>query len=76
MTKLKLGPILDERPVKLTIEITAALNRKLEAYGEDLASDTGASEPIPPIRLAPAMLGDYVDSDPAFIKRYRARSRS
>jgi hypothetical protein len=33
MTKLKLGPLVDGRPVKLTIELPASVHRDLVAYG-------------------------------------------
>ncbi len=36
MTKLKLGPILDDKPVKLTVELPASTYRDLVAYGEAL----------------------------------------
>jgi hypothetical protein len=37
MTKLKLGPLVDDRPVKLSIELPASVHRDLVAYGEQLA---------------------------------------
>ena len=40
MTKLKLGPIQDEKPVKLTIELPAAVHRDLTRYDEALALET------------------------------------
>jgi hypothetical protein len=33
MTKLKLGPIADDKPVKITVELPAALHRDLIAAG-------------------------------------------
>ena len=41
MAKLKLGPIEDEKSVKLTVELPAALHRDLIAYGEVLGRETG-----------------------------------
>jgi hypothetical protein len=32
MTKLKLGPLVDDRPVKLSIELPASVHRDLVAY--------------------------------------------
>ncbi len=32
MAKLKLGPIADEKPVKVTLELPASLHRDLTAY--------------------------------------------
>ena len=34
MTKLKLGPLVDDRPVKLSIELPASVHRDLVAYAE------------------------------------------
>jgi hypothetical protein len=35
MTTLKLGPLTEERPVKLTVELPATVHRDLVAYGAD-----------------------------------------
>ncbi len=43
MTKLKLGPLVDDRPVKLSIELPASVHRDLAAYAEVLARETGQS---------------------------------
>lgn len=32
MAKLKLGPIADDKPVKITLELPASLHRDLVAY--------------------------------------------
>ncbi len=37
MAKLKLGPIADDKPVKVTVELPAQLHRDLIAYAEILA---------------------------------------
>ena len=36
MTKLKLGPIADDKPVKVTLELPASLHRDLAAYADYL----------------------------------------
>jgi hypothetical protein len=38
MTKLKLGAIADDKPVKVTVELPAALHRNLVAYADYLNS--------------------------------------
>jgi hypothetical protein len=76
MTKLKLGRIPDERPVKLTIEVPAPLHRKLIAYGEALARDLGESDPIAPAKVAPPMIAGYIESDKEFAKLWRTREPS
>ena len=40
MAKLKLGAIEDDKPVKVTIELPAALHRDLVAYAQALARET------------------------------------
>lgn len=67
MTKLKLGPIADERPVKVTVDLPAALHRDLIAYGEQLAQETGTTAPEP-ARLIPPMIGRFISADRAFAK--------
>ena len=47
MTKLKLGPLADDRPVKLTIELPAAVHRDLAAYAAALAAETGGETIAP-----------------------------
>ena len=42
MTKLKLGPLADDRPVKLAVELPAAVHRDLVAYAAALATETGS----------------------------------
>lgn len=37
MTKLKLGPLVDDRPVKVSVELPGPLHRDLLAYAEVLA---------------------------------------
>lgn len=76
MTRLKLGRIPDERPVKLTIEVPGPLHRKLIAYGEALARETGQPDPIPPAKIAPPMIAGYIDSDREFAKLWRSRESS
>ena len=41
MNKLKLGPIEDDTPVKLALELPAALHRDLVDYAKVLAAETG-----------------------------------
>lgn len=69
MPKLKLGPILDDRPVKLTIELPAQLNRDLIAYAEVLGRETGQS--IEPAKLIGPMLARFMSTDRAFARSRR-----
>ncbi|RCS23787.1 DUF2274 domain-containing protein [Phyllobacterium salinisoli] len=65
MAKLKLGPIVDDRPVKVTLELPAALHRDLRAYAEALGREQG--EPATdPIRLVVPMLERFIATDRGF----------
>ncbi len=72
MTKLKLCPLTDDRPVKLTVELPAIVHRDLVAYGEVLARTEGAAVPIEPARLIAPMLARFMATDRAFAKARRA----
>jgi hypothetical protein len=68
MIKLKLGPLADDRPVKLNVELPAAVHRDLLAYAAALAAETGG-EPVPPDKLVPPMLIRFMASDRGFVRR-------
>ena len=72
MAKLKLGAIIDDKPVKLTVELSAAVHRDLLAYAEALARQSGQSIGDPAKLIAP-MLARFMASDRAFAKVRRAR---
>jgi len=73
MTKLKLGAIPDDKPVKATIEMPAALHRDLIAYAEALARETG--RPVnDPMKLIVPMLERFIATDRGFAKMRRASS--
>jgi hypothetical protein len=74
MTKLKLGPLVDDKPVKLTIEVPASIHRDLVAYGEQLARITGAAGPIEPVKLVAPMLERFMATDRVFAKARRIAS--
>jgi hypothetical protein len=50
MGKLKLGPLEDDKPVKISIELPAALHRDLLAYAEILGRENG--QDVEPAKLA------------------------
>ena len=74
MTKLKLGPLVDDKPVKLGIELPASIYRDLVAYGELLAPTTGTAGPIEPARLIAPMLDRFMSTDRVFAKARRLAS--
>ena len=61
MAKFKLGAIEDVKPVRLTIELPAALHRDLVAYAEVLARET-AQETIEPAKLIAPMIVRFMAS--------------
>lgn len=70
MTKLKLGPLADDRPVKLTVELPAAVHRDLAAYAAALAAETGG-EAVTPEKLVAPMLARFMASDRGFSRGKR-----
>jgi len=72
MPKLKLSAVPDDKPVKLTIELPAAVHRDLTAYAELLAQETGQAA-IDPTKLISPMLARFMASDRAFAKAKRSK---
>lgn len=66
MGKLKLGPLVDEKPVRLSVELPAATHRDLAAYADVLAAETG--QPADPVKLIAPMLARFMATDRAFAK--------
>lgn len=67
MAKLKLGALGDDKPVKLAIELRAAVHRDLISYAEVLARETG--QPIAdPAKLIAPMVQRFMATDRAFAK--------
>ncbi len=75
MAKLKLGPLEDDKPVKISVELPAALHRDLIAYAEILGRESGQS--VDPAKLIAPMVERFMATDRGFAKlRHAARSRS
>ncbi|MFB8342832.1 DUF2274 domain-containing protein [Brucella cytisi] len=72
MTKLKLGPLVEDKPVKVTVELPGALHRDLVAYAEVLARESGQPA-ADPVRLIVQMLERFIATDRGFAKERRAR---
>ena len=53
MPKLKLTAPFDDKPVKITIELPAAVHRDLVAYAEVLARENGQAIKDPSKLIAP-----------------------
>ncbi|WP_144379473.1 DUF2274 domain-containing protein [Mesorhizobium amorphae] len=70
MTKLKLGVIADDKPIKVTVELPASLHRDLVAYAEVLARETG--QPITDsAKLIVPMIQRFIATDRGFAKARR-----
>jgi hypothetical protein len=67
MTKLKLGAIADDKPIKVTVELPAPLHRDLVAYAEALARETGQAVSDPARLIAP-MVQRFIATDRGFAK--------
>ena len=66
MTKLKLGDIPDDKPVKITLDVPADVHRDLVAYAEALARETGQTHE--PAKLIAPMLARFMATDRGFAK--------
>jgi hypothetical protein len=67
VTKLKLGPLADDRPVKINVEIPASLHRDLAAYADALGRASGQNI-TDPLKLIVPMLQRFIATDRAFAK--------
>jgi hypothetical protein len=70
MAKLKLGPIEDDKPVKVSIELPATVHRDLVAYAELLTRETGQLGE--PMKLIAPMLARFMATDRGFLKAKRS----
>ena len=75
MAKLKLGPIADDKPVKITLELPASLHRDLVTYAAILGREAGQGT-TDPLRLIVPMLERFVASDRGFAKARRETHRT
>jgi hypothetical protein len=67
MAKLKLGVVLDDHAVKLTVDLTAATHRDLVRYSQVLAEETG-QKPLETTKLIEPMLVRFMATDRAFAR--------
>lgn len=67
MAKLKLEAIEDDTPVKLTVQLPAAVHRDLIAYAKVLSGETGQAV-TEPAKLIGPMLARFMATDRAFGK--------
>ncbi|MVZ98150.1 DUF2274 domain-containing protein [Sphingorhabdus sp. IMCC26285] len=71
MTRLTLADLEDEKPVRLTIEVSARLHRTLLAYAVALNGGDPKNAPAPE-RLISPMIERFVLNDRSFAKSRRS----
>ncbi|WP_145200071.1 DUF2274 domain-containing protein [Sphingobium sp. B2] len=73
MSRLRLGPIIEDKPLKLTIELPGSLARDLGAYAAAHAVENGLEHPIVIERLIPPMLERFIATDRGFARGRNSR---
>ena len=73
MTRLNIGTIAADKPVKLTIELPAPVHRNLIAYAEAIGRETGQAAPDPAKIVAP-MIERFMATDRGFVKGRKSKS--
>ena len=71
MSKLKLGPITEDKPVRVTIDLPGILHRDLVAYAEALGREN-AQPASDPKKLIVPMLERFIATDRGFSKIRRS----
>jgi hypothetical protein len=74
VTRLKLADLADEKPIKLTVEVSARLHRELIAYAIVLNAGDPADAP-PPERLIPPMIERFIAADRSYSRIRRSTPR-
>ncbi|WP_158915820.1 DUF2274 domain-containing protein [Caulobacter sp. S45] len=67
MPRLKLSEILDDKPVRLTVELPASVHRDLLAYAKALSA-ASAGGTVEASRLVAPMLARFMATDRVFLK--------
>jgi len=74
MTKLKLGTLSDDKPVKVTVELPAQVHRDLVAYAKVLERQTGQTV-ADLAKLISPMVERFMATDRGFTKLRREVSK-
>lgn len=69
MSKLRIGALPDDKPVRITTELPASVHRDLVAYAEAMARESGHR--IDPAKLVAPMLARFMATDRGFAKARR-----
>ena len=75
MSKLKLGMIENDKPVKLTIEFAGQVHRDLVAYAEAIGIESGQAAPDP-AKVVPLMVERFMATDRTFSRARKRRAVS
>ena len=70
MTRLKLEDLADEKPVRLTVDVSARLHREMVAYAIALNGGDAKGAPTPE-RLIPPMIERFIATDRSYAKTRR-----
>lgn len=73
--ELKIRNILNEKPVKITVEVPASVFRDLESYAQAISSANSENGPVDAAKLIVPMISKFMDEDRAFLKARRQRRR-
>ena len=69
VAQLKLGRLLDDKPVRLTIELPAQVHRDLMAYAEAIGHEALSSGQVEAAKLVAPMLARFMATDREFGRR-------
>ncbi len=72
MTRLKLGPLVDNKPVRVVVDLPAEVHRDLLAYADALGRETGGKSRVEAAKLVAPMLARFMATDREFAKVRRA----
>lgn len=70
MAKLKLGSLIDDKPVKVTVELSSTIHHDLVMYAKVMARESGR-QVEDPIKLIAPMLARFMATDRAFVRARR-----
>lgn len=71
MPELRLKALIDDKPVKMQVELPASVHRDLEVYAKIMSGEGGDN--VSPQRLVAPMLAKFMASDRGFAKAKKAR---
>ena len=73
MARLKIGPLADDKPVRITVELPAQVHRDLLTYAEALTRETASKPPVDATKLVAPMLAKFMATDRGFAAARRAQ---